>query len=238
MNDAAQQVSSRSRLGAIGVPRASAFPDALRHTARVARLRRVIVWASGSIVALVLLGLAIHAFDFLPADLRFARIALEGTRITIETPKLVGYRPDGRPYEIRAKLGVQDMTAPDVFELEGLEVRFENSADNSVMLSARQGVYNAKREHANLAGEVRIHDDKNFDLRLKSAVVDFKASVMKSERPATLTINSGEVTANSVEFAQKERRATFLGDVRSVFRSVSLGERDDAAPADAALRRE
>lgn len=230
MNDAARQARSRDRLGAIGVPRASAFPDALRHTARVASLRRVILWASGTIVAMVLLALAIQFLRSLPVDLRFARIALKGSRITIETPKLVGYRQDGRPYEIRARLGVQDMSTPDVFELEGLEVRIENSADNSLRLSARQGVYYAKRDFADVTGEVRIHDDKNFDLRLEAARVDFKASVMKSERPARLTIDTGEIAANSVEFAQKERRATFLGDVRSVFH----GDRDEAAPAVAA----
>jgi lipopolysaccharide export system protein LptC len=223
MNNA-PTTAARDRLGAIGAPRESAFPDALRHTARVARLRRWIVWSTGAIVAVVLLGLVIGSLRFLPVDLRLARIALKGSRITIETPKLVGYRKDGRPYEVRAKLGVQDIASPDVFELEGLEVRVENSDDNAIMLSAEKGVYDAKLDHADMSGAVSIRDDKNFDMRLESASMDLKASVMKSDRPATLKFGSGEVVAKTVEFAQKERRVTFRGEVRSVL----YGDKDDA----------
>ena len=229
MNDAAPTTTSRIRLGAIGAQRENAFPEALRHTARVARLRRWIFWTAGSIVGVVLLGLLVGSLRFLPVDLRLARIALKGTRITIETPKLVGYRKDGRPYEVRAKVGVQDIATPDVFDLEGLEVRVENSADNTIMLSAAKGIYNAKADHADMSGGVVIRDDKNFEMRLDSAAMDFKASVMTSDQPVHLKLETGEVFAKSVEFAQKERHVTFEGEVHSVL----YGESDDA-PATAA----
>lgn len=230
MTDAAPTSASRDRLGALAAPRESAFPEALRHTARVARLRRWIVWLAGGVVALVLLGLAIGSLRFLPVDIGLARVALKGTRITIETPKLVGYRKDGRPYEVRAKVGIQDISRPDVFELEGLEVRAENSDDNAIVLIAEKGVYNAKQDHAEMSGGVSIRDDKNFDMRLESAAMDFKASVMTSNKPVTLKLDGGEVVAKAVEFVQKERRATFTGDVHSVL----YGESDEAPASQAA----
>jgi lipopolysaccharide export system protein LptC len=241
MNDAAPKIApkiapmtgpmtaTRGRLGGIGAPRADAIPDARRHTARVARLRRFIVWAAGGVVALVLLALGFQALSFLPADLRFAHIALKGTRITIETPKIVGYRQDGRPFEIRARLGAQDMARPDTFELEGLEVRIENADDNTIKMSSGKGVYNAKNERAEFSDGVSIRDDKNFDMRMEAAVMDFKASVMTSDRPVKLMLHGGEVTAKSVEFMHKERRAAFVGEVHSVL----YGEQDDDAPAQA-----
>ncbi|MCC3244976.1 LPS export ABC transporter periplasmic protein LptC [Methylocystis sp. WRRC1] len=207
---------SRSRLGALAAPRESAFPEALRHTARVTRLRRWMLWGAGGVVALVGLGLLIGSLSFLPVDLNLARVALKGTRIVIETPKLVGYRKDGRPYEVRARVGVQDIAKPDIFELEGLDVRVENTQDNSIVLTAEKGVYSTKSDYADLSGGVTIRDDKNFDMRLDSASMDFKSSVMKSDKPVTLRIDGGEVVAKSVEFVQKERRATFVGDVHSV----------------------
>jgi lipopolysaccharide export system protein LptC len=216
--------NSRDRLSALAAPRASAFPEAMRHTARVARLRRWTFWGSGAVVALVAVGLLIGSLRFLPVDLKLARVALKGSRIVIETPKLVGYRKDGRPYEVRAKVGVQDIGRPDIFDLEGLEVRVENTRDNSIVLTAQKGVYNARGDHADLAGGVNIRDDKNFDMRLAAAEMDFKASVMKSDKPVVLKINGGEVSAEGVEFSQKERRATFLGKVHSVL----YGETDTA----------
>lgn len=225
MNEASPTTTSRDRLAGLGAPRASAIPEAQRHTARVARLRRFIVWGVGGIVAVVGLGVAFQALKSLPADLRFANIAMKGTKITIATPKIVGYRPDGRPFEITAKQGVQDVTTPDVFELEGLEVKMENSDDNSIRMAAGKGVYNAKNDHATLSDGVMIRDDKNFDMRLRVADMDFKASVMSSQDSVKLSFTGGEVTAKSVEFAQKERRASFSGGVRSVL----YGETDETS---------
>lgn len=207
---------SRDRLAALTAGRESAFPEALRHTARVTRLRRAILWGAGGMVALVLLGLAVSSLRLLPVDLNLARVALKGTRIVIESPKLVGYRKDGRPYEVRARVGVQDISTPDVFELEGLDVRVETRGSSAVTLTAAKGVYKARNDRADMSGGVTIRDDKSFDMRMEAAAMDFKASVMTSDTPVTLKIDGGEVVADRVEFAQKERRATFSGNVRSV----------------------
>jgi lipopolysaccharide export system protein LptC len=215
MNTVEPPKGPRDRLAVIGVARENALPDAIRHTQRVAWLRRLTFWSAGAIVGLVLIGMAIQGLRFLPVDLRFARIGLKGTRITIESPKLVGYRKDGRPYELSARIGVQDMAAPDVFELEDMQVRMDGG-DKVITLTSAKGVYNSKRDHADLAGGVRIRDDKQFDLALQSAEMDFKTSVLSSKEPSTLKMDNGEVVANSVEFSQNERRATFTGDVRSV----------------------
>lgn len=219
--------SSHSRLDAIVGPRESAFPQALRHTARVTRLRRATLWGSGIIVAVVGVIIAFQTLRFLPIDLRFSHIGLNGTKITIESPKLVGYRQDGRPYELRARLGVQDISKPDLFELEDLAVRLETGKDSAVLLEAGNGLYDAKKDRADLKNAVRIHDDKNFDLRLKSGVMDFKASTLISDQNATLKLDGGEVVANSVEFSQTDRRATFIGGVHSVL----YGEAEDESAA-------
>ncbi|MGD9541717.1 LPS export ABC transporter periplasmic protein LptC [Methylocystis sp.] len=225
MTDVFPTPSARDRLGALVLPRQSAFPEALRHTSRVTRLRRWILWGAGGVVGIVGLGLLISSLRFLPADLSLARVALKGSRIVIESPKLVGYRKDGRPYEVRAVVGVQDLAKPDVFELEQLKVRVENTKDNSIVMSAEKGVYNRKADRADMSGGVNIRDNKNFDMQLESAVMDLKASMMTSDKKVLLKIDGGEVTAHSVEFSQKERRASFAGGVHSVL----YGEGD--APA-------
>lgn len=206
----------RDRLAALTARRESAFPDALRHSARVTRLRRWILWGVGGTVGLVALGLVASSLRFLPIDLSLSRIALKGTRIVIETPKLVGYRKDGKPYEIRARVGVQDITTPELFNLDGLDVRVETEGAAPVTLTAAKALYSSKDDRADMSGGVAIFDKKNFDMRMESAAMDFRASVMTSDKPVTLRIDGGQVVADSVEFAQKERRASFSGNVRSV----------------------
>lgn len=227
MNDIAQSANKRDRLAAIVAPRVSAIPEARRHSLRVSRWRRWLVWGSGGILASVAVGLAFQTLRFLPVDLRFAHIGTQGTRITIESPKLVGYRKDGRPYELRARLGVQDMAKPDVFELEQLEVRIESDNDGVVILTAGKGLYDAKNDHADLSAAARIRDGKHYDMRSESAAVDFRANVVTSDRPTTLTLDKAVVTAQSVEFSQNERRASFSGSVHSTF----PGDAEDEASA-------
>lgn len=206
----------RDRLAALTAPRESAFPEALRHSARVTRLRRWLLWGAGGTMALVGIGLAASSLRFLPIDLNLARVALQGTRIVIETPKLVGYRKDGKPYEIRARVGVQDIATPDIFDLDGLDVRVETEGVNPIVLTAAKANYSTKNDKAALSGGVTISDSKNFDMRMDAATMDFRASVMTSDEKATLKIEGGEVIADRVEFSQKERRATFAGNVHSV----------------------
>ncbi|MEK4035503.1 LPS export ABC transporter periplasmic protein LptC [Methylocystis sp. IM3] len=208
--------AGRDRLAGLTARRESAFPEALRHTARVAQLRRWIVWGVGGTVGLVGLGLLVSSLRFLPVDLNLARVALQGTRIVIESPKLVGYRKDGRPYEVRARVGVQDIAKPDQIDLDGLDVRVETTGDSAVVLTAPKAVYSTKTDHADMSGGVQITDAKSFELRTETAAMDFKASVMTSDKPVTLKIQGGEVRSAHVEFSQKERRATFTGNVRSV----------------------
>ena len=78
MTDVLPAPSARDRLDGLVAPRQSAFPEALRHTTRVARLRRWILWGAGGVVGIVGLGLLISSLRFLPADLSLARVALKG----------------------------------------------------------------------------------------------------------------------------------------------------------------
>lgn len=219
--------TGRDRLSALTAPRASAIPEAMRHTARVSRLRRWILWSAGGIVGMVGLGLVVESLRFLPVDINLARIALKGSRIEIDSPRLVGYQKDGRPYVIQARQGVQDIAHPDVFDLDGLAVRIENGQNSAVLIDAEKGVYRARADRADITGGVKIRDDRSFDLSLEAASVDLKSSKMTSDKPVRLRFAGGEVRAKAVEFSERERRATFSGGVRSEL----YGE--GAEPADA-----
>ena len=227
MTEAPQIRTGRDRLSAITAPRASAIPQAMRHSARVSRLRRGILWSAGLIVVSVGLALLVSSLRFLPKDLNLERIALKGTSIVIDQPKLVGYQKDGRPYEIRARKGVQDITHPDVFDLDGLDIRIESADAGAVSMTADKGHYNARADSAEMTGGVIMRDNKSFDMRMKSATFDMKNSKMTSDKPVKVRLVGGEVDAKSVEFSEKERRATFRGGVHSLM----YGE--GAAPADA-----
>lgn len=221
---------SRQRLASLGAPRRDAVPAAKRHSARVARFRRAIQWLVAVIVGGSAAVIGVQSLGSLPVDLRFARIGLKGSRITIETPRLVGYRQDGRPYELRARIGVQDLATPDVFELEGVDVRVETGPNDAVLLSSASAVYNAKTDRADLDGGVHIYDNKAFDLRLSRAEMNLKAGALTSDRPATLLLGKVTITADGAEFTQADRRVSFAGHVHTLIKGEEDGPAE--APAD------
>ncbi len=69
----------------------------------------------------------------------------------MELPKLSGFRPDGRPYEVRAKSGVQDVRTPKVIELNEIEARIRTADDTNVNISAPRGVYDSAADTMALA---------------------------------------------------------------------------------------
>jgi lipopolysaccharide export system protein LptC len=218
--------SKRDRLAGFVARRPDAIPEARRHTQRVARLRRALIWGAGGVLAAALVGGAVRTLSFLPADLSFSRIATQGTRITIESPKLTGYRKDGRPYELRARYAVQDIAKPDLYELQELEVRIANDSEGAVVLTAGKGVYDGKRDEAELSGGAHLFDGKHFDMKTAAATIDFRGGLVTSDEPTTLTLDKSTVTSQSSEFSQIERRATFTGDVHSTF----PGDEDQPEP--------
>ena len=117
MSDAAlpRRTRDRDRLGVASGPDERAFVRAGRHTGRVRLFKRGILIFCGVTVSL---GAVIILFDPLGrlASLSIGGVGLQGTKITIETPRLTGKRRNGMPYEVRAAQGIQDMLRPEIIE--------------------------------------------------------------------------------------------------------------------------
>src|SRR6476469_8251890 len=46
------------------------------------------------------------------------KLAVQGSKITMELPRIVGFTRDKRSYELNAETAVQDITSPDIVELQ------------------------------------------------------------------------------------------------------------------------
>ena len=111
MSDRGQQPPSRMR------NRSDAFAQAARHSKRVRYLRLAIIIGSTVAVAALIIRAFYDPFSALPDNFSVAQSTLNGTRVTMEMPKLSGFRSDGRPYDVRARSGVQDMQPSHTCEL-------------------------------------------------------------------------------------------------------------------------
>ncbi len=218
------EAAARNRQAPPGRDRAAAFRAATIHSTRVRRLRILIIGGC----ALAAAGLVARAFydpfSKLPANLSLASATLNGTRVTMERPKLNGYRRDGRPYDVRAASGVQDIRQPNVIELNDLEAKFETSARTVVRVAARRGIYDSGKDSIHMMDDIRVVNAESYDIRMTDADVDFKNGNIISREPVSVVMASATIAAKTLNVIDNGERIVFEGDVRSLFHPSKDGD--------------
>jgi lipopolysaccharide export system protein LptC len=211
-----QQTGARGQ-GAIGRdPRARAYEQARRHSARVRFYKRVIPLGTAvAVAALVAFALAAPSG---PGGLSLGPISFSGTKVTMESPKMTGFHKDKRPYEVTATSATQDVRKPNVIELNQMRGRLVvDDNGTTARLEAATGVFDTTREYLELRQDVRVTTDAGHAARLKSAAIDFKAGTVRSREAVAITLTNGTIDAQGLEVADNGRVLTFLGRVHAVF---------------------
>lgn len=202
------------------IDRARAFRRANRHSARVKILKWSIVLLS-SVGVLGLLGVALfNPFGKIPEGVSVGKTSLDGTRVTMELPKLSGFRKDGRSYEVRAVSGVQDVRNPKVIELNELEAKVGLGGNDSASASAPKGIFDSNRDFLQLRGDnqnpnVRIRSTSGYEIVMKNADVDFRAGTVVSDDAVNVKLPNGTVRADRFSMSENGQVVTFDGNVTS-----------------------
>ncbi len=207
---------ARSRaVGSTVSDREHAFLKAKQRSSRIRFLRKaILLFALASVAAMVLIAIY-NPFAKKFGALNFSGVALDGAKIAMARPKLSGFRSDGQPYTLIAERALQDVKRPTLVELQKLSGEIGPTGGELTRLSADAGLYDSVAEHMKLTGNVRIGSAR-FDVRLRSADIDFKSGVYQSDEPVEVrvgdrtTVNGDRATArhNGQEFV-------FEGHVRT-----------------------
>ncbi|WP_395666021.1 hypothetical protein [Methylocella sp.] len=205
-------------------PWRGAFTAARRHSLRVRVLRWSIV-----LFCLVTAGAAtVYAvfdpFRRIPPNITIGQVRLDGTRITVETPKISGFQKDGRPYDIKAEAGRQDTTTPNLVELSGIDARVAMRDSSTIKVTAAHGSYDNLKDSLLLDGAPQIRNEVGYAIFMKSAQMDFKTGGLVSHEPVTVLLKGGTIAADEMDIGA-DGKISFVGGVRSTFDS-SKEEKD------------
>src|SRR5262245_11734518 len=108
--------------------------SAKRHS-RFVRTLRVVV----PLCVLLGLGVIVAATYFNPMNMLdklpsvSGKLAVQGSKITMELPRIAGITRDQRAYELTAETAIQDIAKPDIIELQNLNAKME-LADSDVVV--------------------------------------------------------------------------------------------------------
>ena len=127
------------------------------------------------------------------------KLAVQGSKITMELPRIAGVTRDQRAYELTAETAVQDITKPDVVELQNLRAKMELQDSDVVVITAKSGTYNTKGDHIVLREHVLVTSANGYNAKLTEASVDMKKGNVQSDRPVEIKLPNGVLTANGME---------------------------------------
>jgi lipopolysaccharide export system protein LptC len=141
------------------------------------------------------------------------KLAVQGSKITMELPKIAGFTRDSRSYEMTAETAVQDLAKPDMVDLKNLRATIELPGQNIVQISAGTGVYNTKADQLTMRDQVTFSTANGYRGKVRQAAVDMKAGRILSDDPIELTLPDGLLKANRMEILDSGDVIRFEGGV-------------------------
>ena len=202
--------------------RSNAFAQAARHSRRVRYLRLAIIIGSSVAVVALIMRAFYDPFSALPDNFSVAQSTLNGTRVTMEMPKLSGFRSDGRPYDVRARSGVQDIRTPSIIELNDLDARFDTRGGASLRVAAPRGVYDGSKDFMRLYNGVRIASESGYDIRMQDADVDFKQGHITTANPVSVVMSSGTIMRSRATPPGSREICACTSSTRAMFSARSI----------------
>jgi lipopolysaccharide export system protein LptC len=141
------------------------------------------------------------------------KLVISGTKITMESPKLSGFTRDRRWYELNAKAAAQDITKPDMIELQEVRAKIEAGDKSTIMLSATAGLFSRKAGVLTLDKKILLKSSSGYEMHLEEATVDTGSGEVVSNKPVSVFTQDATLNANSLEIQKSGEVVRFLGGV-------------------------
>jgi lipopolysaccharide export system protein LptC len=188
------------------------YRSALKHSRHVRLLR---IGVPAGIAALLLMVVAMNYMPpiggfRLPGEL--GNLVIHGTKITMQAPRLTGFTNDSRAYEFSADAAAQDMTKPDLVELQTLHAKMQMEDKSTVEMAAVSGLYNAKTEILTLNENIDLQSSTGYSGHLTQAVIDVKKGTVVSDQPVQVTMLNGSLlNAQHLDISENGSVLRFTG---------------------------
>jgi lipopolysaccharide export system protein LptC len=208
-----------SRVQSIQIPAYHAgmearFAVAARHSRLVRMLRvavpAVVALAMAAIVAVSLFN-PFRLLAKLPID--SGGLVVSGTKVTMESPHLSGFSPDGRPYELWAKAATQDLTQPNHVDLATLRAKLLTEDQSTVTIDARNGVFDTKVQLLELQKDVYLQSSSGYEAWMTRALVDLGKGTVHSDEPVDVKWQGGTLRGQRLRITEKGELIRFEGGV-------------------------
>jgi len=203
-----------------------AYRSAQRHSRHVRWLRFLVLAGIAALLFTVVVANYMPSIGGLRLPGEVAKLVIQGTKVTMQQPRLAGFTSDSRSYELTATTAAQDITKPDFIELDKPEAKFEMQDKSTVHMSATSGTYDMKAEMLTLTDNIHLVSSTGYEGRLSEAVIDVRKGDVVSEKPVWVKLLNGFLDAKRLEVSENGSVLRFEG-------GVSMTLNPDTGPAKA-----
>jgi lipopolysaccharide export system protein LptC len=179
------------------------YRRATRHSWRVRILRVCLLLAIPAVLVAVTMQNYLPSIEGLRLPAEIGNMVIKGTKITMQQPRLTGFTPDSRAYEFTANSAAQDITKPDLVDLQQIRAKIEMADKSIVHLWADTGLYDMKADMLTLDDNIHLVSSTGYEARLSHAVVDMGKGTVVSQSPVWVKLLDGELNAKEMEIADK-----------------------------------
>jgi len=193
------------------------YAKAKRHSARVRLMRKAVPAVVIAALAVIVVASVFNPFRILsklPVDI--AGLAVQGTKITMESPHLSGFTSDQRPYELWAKSATQDVSDPNNVELHELRAKVQMEDKTGVTMDARNGLFDSKAQLLDLKDDIFLQSTSGYEARLTQASVDLGAGTVSSDEPVAVKLLNGTLDAKTLRITEGGALVKFDGGVTMI----------------------
>jgi lipopolysaccharide export system protein LptC len=191
------------------------FAAASRHS-RMVRFLRIAVPGAVCLAMAGVIGISIFnpfrmLLPKLPVDM--GNLVVSGTKITMESPHVSGYTGDQRPYELWAKTAVQDVTNPDLVELNKLRTKLLLQDGSTVFMDSLTGLFDNKQQTLDLHKDIFLQTTTGYEARLTQAFVDLVRNTVDSDEHVDVKLTNGTVSSDRLRITGGGELIIFEGNV-------------------------
>jgi lipopolysaccharide export system protein LptC len=138
-------------------------------------------------------------------------LVVSGTKITMQQPRITGFTRDSRPYEFTAKAAAQDLTKPDMVDLQDMQGKIHMKDNSTVDVIAPGGTYNSKTELLQLGRNTVVTSTSGYKVLLDNALIDIRSTKLVTEEPVHVEMKEGVLDAQRMEILDSGNTIRFDG---------------------------
>lgn len=190
----------------------SAYRLALRHSARVRKLK-VILPLGAATISLAFIAVSL-ARTWMPDEVSLQSATVENGKIVMEKPALAGRNNKGFDYSMNAERALQDIASPNLMTLEKVLAAVPMN-DIVAQVVAQEGIFDRATNRLQMTAPFDINLSNGIQAKFQTANVDLKAGTMDSKTPVAIKTQEGSINADSLYIADNGKTITFSGQVRA-----------------------